>query len=298
MIYNEEIKNKFLNSLPTDTLNRMYKSIFQRTEGVESKLGKDIASFEMDECMNLIIALNPKSTGHIGSLLSQLNKYGDWAVKNGVSAKNYWSLVPVDEDYAKQSFSSRNVKDIDELMKMVEAGLSVPYDKYIIYLLYIGAMGEDFSELINVYEADVDTEQGVIKTSRRTYTNVPDPIMRSIASNDYYEERKQRDYDSPFFIKPYKTKHLLGSPISYQHVHKVVQKLNVNYNKENPDNKIELTPTTIWRSGLFNSLYQIEKTKGDLVADDYSYVSEIYGNKNTFSSYLRDYDLYKEIFWS
>jgi len=102
---------------------------------------------------------------------------------------------------------------------------------------------------------------------------------------------------SLYFVKPFKTKHLIGEPIGYQHVHRVIHKMNSNFNAENPENQKQFTPTTIWRSGLFFSLYRIERTKGELVTDDYAYVSEIYGNKNSYSSYLRDYELYKDVFW-
>ena len=44
-------------------------------------------------------------------------------------------------------------------------------------------------------------------------------------------------------------------------------------------------------------MYKVEQIKGEVVPDDYAYISEIYGNKITFSSCLRDYELYKELFW-
>ena len=296
-MFNEDTKKMFIDSLKTDDLKSMYTSIFKRTEAFESGLDMDIYNFNVKECMNLLISLNPKSIGHIGSLKSQFSKYIEWAINKGKAEKNYWSLVPVDDDFVRFSFASRNVKDLDELTLIVESSLVVPYDKYVVYLLYMGVMGENFSELAKIKDTGIDKMNKAITTERRKYTALTEPLFESIASSDYYEEKKQRDYNSHYFVKPFKTKGLIGNPVGYQHVHRVVKKMNDSYNEQNPDNQRQFTPTTIWRSGLFFSMYKIEQTKGELVIDDYAYVSDVYGNNNTFSSYSRDFELYKDVFW-
>jgi hypothetical protein len=296
-MYNDDTKKLFIESLKTDDLRRMYTSIFKRTETYETEREMDVYNFNVKECMNLLLHLNPKSIGHVGSLRSQFSKYIEWAIRKGLTTKNYWSLVSVDDEFVRFSFENRNVKDLDELTQIVESSLAVPYDKYVIYLLYMGVMGENFAELIQLKNTDIDKTNKVITTARRKYNSLVEPLFDVIASSTYYEEKKQRDYDSPYFVKPFKTKHLIGEPIGYQHVHRVVQKMNDSYNEQNPDNQKQFAPTTIWRSGLFFSLYKTELTKGELVTDDYYHVSEIYGNKNCYSSYLRDYELYKDVFW-
>ena len=274
----------------------MYKSLFGRAGGYEERLNKDIAFFNTDECTGLLASLYPKSAGHVSSLISQFSKYGGWAVKTKMTKRNHWVLVPVDEDYVKYSFTNRYVKDLDELSGIVETCLTVPYDKFVVYLLHMGIMGEAFMELAQIKDDDVSAIEGTIKTIRRTYNEIPKPLLQAMIRKNYYEEKKKRDYESEYFVKPYKTKKLLGQPISYQHVHKVIQKLNYNYNEVSSDAK-EFTPSTIWRSGLFYSLYKIEQLKGDIVPDDFLHVSEVYGNKNSYSSYSMDYELYKGIFW-
>jgi hypothetical protein len=296
-MFNEETKKLFIKSLSTNDLKNMYSSIFKRTASFEAVKDSDIYIYNPDECVKLLINLNPKSIGHIASLKSQLSKYADWATKKGFSERNYWSIVAIDEDIVKSSFITRNAKDLDSLKTIVDSGLSVPYDKYVVYLLYMGIMGENFSELTQVKDSDIDKSNKSIKTSRRIYTALTELLFNAINSGEYYEEKKQRDYKSIYFIKPYKTKNLIGEPISYQHVHRVIQKMNDTFNAQNPDNQKLFTPTTIWRSGLFYSMYKIELLKGVLMQDDFECISEIYGNKVAFSSYLRDYELYKEIFW-
>jgi len=296
-MYNDDTKKLFIESLKTDDLRRMYTSIFKRTETYEAERGMDVYNFNVKECMNLLLHLNPKSIGHVGSLRSQFSKYIEWAIRKGLTTKNYWSLVSVDDEFVRFSFENRNVKDLDELTEIVESSLAVPYDKYVVYLLYMGIMGENFSELTRLKDSDIDKRNQVITTSRQKYIALVEPLFDVVRSSDYYEEKKRRDYDSLYFVKPYKTKHLIGESIGYQHVHRVIQKMNDGYNEQHPENQRQFTPTTLWRSGLFFSLYKIEQTKGELVTDDYAHVSEIYGNKNSFGSYSRDYELYKEVFW-
>ena len=295
-MYNESMKQSFVDNLPTDDLKRMFLSLFKRSEPYETDVGKDILNFMVDECNGLLISLNPKSVGHVGSLKSQFSKYTEWGIENKTITKNYWQLVPTGEDFVKLSFASRNIKDLNQLIEIVEQGLTVSYDRYIIYLLFMGIMGDNFDELAVIEESDVDKINGIITTGRRVYT-MPSLIAKEISSNGYYEELKKRDEESKYFIKPYHTKHLLGNPIGYQHVHRVFGKLNKNYNEANPRNQKHFTPMTIWRSGLFYSLYETEVVKGSIVSDDFAYISEIFNNKNTYSSYLRDYELYKKIFW-
>ena len=160
----------------------------------------------------------------------------------------------------------------------------------------MGIKGIKFSLLAHIEEVNVDRIKKSIETYRGTY-RIIEPLYSAMTDNGYYEEFKNRNEESKYFIKPYNTKHTKDSPITYQHVNRVFSKLNEEYSKINPDNRIQLLPMTIWRSGLFNTLYEIEYIKGDVTSDDFKEVSEVYGNKNTYSSYVHDYELYKEVFW-
>ena len=87
-MYNYDSKILFIESLKTDDLKRMYTSIFKRTETYEAERELDIYYFNVKECMNLLLHLNPKSIGHVGSLKSQFTKYIEWAIAKGLTNKN------------------------------------------------------------------------------------------------------------------------------------------------------------------------------------------------------------------
>jgi len=154
----------------------------------------------------LLAEFNPKSVGHIQTLKSQFRKYVDWALSNELPAAkgNYWNLIPTDEDWARYSFQHRHVKDLDELRELVDVVLSVPYDKYLIYLLFMGIMGEDCAEVVHLKDSDVDRLTGVIRTARREFVAVQ-PLMDIMKDGGYYHEKKPRDEDSVYFVKPFKT---------------------------------------------------------------------------------------------
>lgn len=296
-MYNLETKEAFLKTLPTPELVSMYTSLFTRGQAYEHMLDKDILLFNARECVNLLCAMEPKSIKQVSSLISQFSKYTNWGKQTSLVKDNFWLLVPPDDTSVRLAFAGRYVKDLTSLETIVEKALHVPDDKYVIYLLYMGIMGKEFKELTSITDADINMTARTVTTDRGSF-NMVAPLLSTIQHGIVNEkEAKQRDEESEYFIKPYKTKRLLGNPASYQHIHRVVTKLNQGYNETNPSNLIHLTPMTIWRSGLFNELWQVEQVRGNITSDDFAMVSEVYDNKNSYASYLKDYELYKDIFW-
>jgi len=295
-VYNEKIKTNFIDNIQNNDTQKMYSSIFKRSAAFELNFGKDVYDFNVSECLSLLVGLNPKSVGQVISLKSQFNRYVSWAIENSIASKNYWGLVPADDDFAKAAFPIRYVKDLNELVHVVDTGLSTPYDKYVPYLLFMGIMGDDFNEISLLIDDMADRLAKTITTIRREYGMI-EPLFNLLADEGYWKETKAREEDSPYLIKPFKSKNRVGEPISNQYIYRVFKMMNDNFNEGNP-NKRQFTPMTIWRSGLFYSLYQIEEIKGSLVRDDYLAVSEIYGNNAEFGTFLREYELYKEVFWS
>ena len=296
-MFNEETKSAFLDSLASESTKIMYKSLFTRAGSFETSKGKDILRFDVDECTDLVSFLSPKSLKHVVSIKSQLKKYANWGILEGINSRNCWLAVPADDDSVRHSFAKRYVKDLDELVAIVEHGISVPYDKYIVYLLYMGIMGRDFFDLRHLRDMDIDISSGIIRTRRCAYRIIP-PLHKAITNGGYYEETKKRNELSEYFVKPYNTKDKKDEPINYNHIHRVFRKLNDELQSSYTEAPKTLTPMSVWRSGLYNAMYKIEAIKGGIVSDDFKEVSRVYGNKNTFSSYLRDYEMYKEIFWA
>ena len=290
----------FLGELSTDDLRLIYTSIFRRTAKYEESVDKDVMDLGLDECVDLLTFMNPKSITSIEAYKSQFRKYTAWGINKGLSVnrQNYWTIISSDSDIVKISYQKRYVKNIDELVSIVETSLNAPYDKYVVYLLYMGIMGENCIEISLLKDEDIDQIQKTITTSRRKY-NIIEPLYELIVNPGHWDEKKTRDDNSPYFVKPFKSKKLDGLPVSTQYLQRVFFKLNEAY-FQNTGEKRFYVPMTIWRSGMFNMLYGIEKTKGILINDDFLYVCGIYGKKTDPSglhSVAREYEVYRATFY-
>ena len=67
------------------------------------------------------------------------------------------------------------------------------------------------------------------------------------------------------------------------------------YNSTN--NFADISPDSIWKSGLCYKLYSIEKQQGHLGKEDYIKVTQQYGTSDS-ANIRQIYKLYKEAFWS
>ena len=310
---NEEIKMQFINELP-ETSHNTFRSLFNRAENYEEQIGCDIYDFDYKNCIGLLVELNPKSSSHVNSLKSQFLKYVNWAVENKIASRNYWITVPTDSSFAELAFRSRYVKDIDALEQIVKHCNTTLFDKYVFYLLYAGIMGDSFDELCTLLDSDVDGENKTITISRRTFTDIPEQFwdvyfeIKRIGLeniNKIRGDKQNRDIESPYLIKPYTSKKLKGKPISLSFVYKLTFKMNEAYNKIHEDDasavRIACTPKTIWYSGMFSKLREIEFKKGYLDYDDFSIILEYYGvekssNDSNIQGLLAEYALYKKVF--
>jgi len=299
-MYNPEVKARFLETL-NDTLQskRTYSRMFKRTEPFERGINKDVCEFNLRECIELTAFLNPKLVGHVGMIKSQFFKYTSWAVNNNIATKNYWALVPIQEDLAKREFSMQHVKDIDELVKFVDTAIVSVYDKYVPYLAYMGIMGTKYVELRFLKDSDIDLTNRTITTVRKKYNYIIEPLYKLLRTpKDYWGEVTSRDEDSIYLIKPFVRKDVIGgNPPRESHIHNTTDKFIKGIQGSKSLENKNLIPSNVRRSGLFYSMYQIEQAKGSIISDDYLKIRDDYGHKIAFSSFMKDYELYKEIFW-
>ena len=297
-MYNENTKNQFISELQSGDTIESYKSVFNRAEKFETQLNKDIFSLDLKECNDLLSELNPKSVNQISVLKSLFSKYTDWAILANLADKNNWVSVPIDESLTKDSFKDRYVKNLDELINVANMGLGSWYDKCILYLLYMGIMGnQHYEEITHLLDDDVKVGQKMINTNRRIF-NIIDPLYDLIQKHEHFEESKRRDENSIYFIKPFIKRGREGQPININYIFHLFRRLQENIFEATKEKK-NYSATTIWRSGLFYSLYQLEQTNGSLTYADYVNVGEVFGKEMiNFSLLSRDYETYKKVFWS
>jgi len=291
---------EFLKPDEVKTDSNIY-SILNRIGQFEERAGKDVFCFDLNECAQLLMDIEPKSTKHVSTIKSALKGYVEWAVEKGYAKINYWPAVSTDAVFAQKAFKTRYVRSLEELETIVEFGINCFYDKYAIYLIWMGILGEEGMELRQIRDLDVDYVRDTIQIPRRLFTSIVPQIRKLMVKKTQAEYRGQgirRNEDSPYFIKPFLTKDYGDKPIHYARIHQVPYNASKAWNDEHSDDKKNLTPRTVWKSGLYSALYKTEKEKGVLTIVDYEIISEIYGNTEGFSRVLPDYELYKSIFWA
>lgn len=150
MIYNENIKNKFLAKYDCDT-KEVYMRIFKISSKIEDKLNKDLANFNEEEFEYLIkYHIKPKTKQSARTYCNVLVSYVQWAIEDG------YSNLMVNPLRRRQEYFYKFVEDQNSLYLSKEkiddilSGLINCQDKIIIKGLFAGIHGQRVSELTSL----------------------------------------------------------------------------------------------------------------------------------------------------
>jgi len=296
----EQNKEWFISQIKQEQ-RKIYVSLFNRAAQYEELIGKDILDFTNEECYGLLVSMRPKSIAGEEVFISQFKQYVNWGIENGKvpTMKNQWDNVTHSEgnNVIIAMYKRRYFKDINSLKEFITTVTNRKYDKLIIYLLYSGLSGFECEELRYAKDADLDIINKTIKVSvgKPRTVHLRDEVVNAYLSSDDDEYRKSPDENSPYLIKPFKGKNYTGGPALYGTVLRLVNTMNKLYFQATKY-KTNYTPATIWKSGLYYQLYEIEKAKGKLDKSDYLKVCGIY-NRNMSGEIIEEYRLYKKAFW-
>src|SRR5690606_16715236 len=152
LLFNEEIKNQFLNSINEKT-RQSYKRILQKTYEHEDMLGKDISSFSKDEIETVLRSFKSKTRNTVESYGRIISSYLNWCVKNRLSPIN------VMEDMKPNDFEKFIVDETEYIsekqLKRYEDLCNNYQDAVIMRLLFIGVGGKQMSEIRIIKDDDV-----------------------------------------------------------------------------------------------------------------------------------------------
>ena len=122
--YNSEFINEFLVSRYKDTTASKVRILFEHACEFEKELNKNLYDFTLEEAEEFLISLRAKTVSSIQNLVSKLNKYLEFAIKEGVSINihNYYKELGKRENAKKYLYhpkkhnkdkKSRHDKDIE-----------------------------------------------------------------------------------------------------------------------------------------------------------------------------------------
>lgn len=160
LIFNEEIKNEFLNTISEKT-RQSYRRIFTITFKHELILNKDINQFDLKEIEKVLWSFKSKTRNTIESYGRIISSYLNWCVKTGLISKNVMEDMKPD-DFEKfihddsEYISEKQLRRIEDMCNNYQ-------DAVIIRLLFIGVGGKKLSEIRNLKISDVDFENKRLK---------------------------------------------------------------------------------------------------------------------------------------
>lgn len=309
-IYNEEIKNRFLNSKDYTRQSKvLYKKRFARFYEYEITLGKDLYDFNNPEIEDMLVAISSKTHVGLSNITSIISSYKEWAIREGYSKDtiNMVKLINTDKlqnMINKTAFRKQYINGIDELREIVDfcenKQDALPYI-LLFFSIRKSVRGKEFDELITLKTSDCDFVNCEIHLSNRT-VSIPEEFMRVIhwasQESEYKVFGKPRNKeplelkDVPYLFKsamPRNKEAVEGDIASPATVNNRIKRIAKEYGKP------LLNATNVFYSGIFYRLSEIEKIR-PLENKDYQDIRSEYNliDASNAPATKKLYEQYKE----
>lgn len=299
-LYNAETKERFLSLYSNKNTNTLYRKIFAKFAEDEESKGKDIYDYNLSELQDLLAIYSAKTTTSIVVAMTVIRKYIQWAISEGLTSANLditkvLRRSDIKQFTSKTAINLQYISSREELHEIFEF-CDNAQDSAIIALLYEGIDGKKHENITNLKISDCDFENNIVRIDTKEI-EIPSRSMREIydATQEItYQRANGKEFllhETEYVIRqiPVKIKNLGNSPVDSQVINIRVAKIAKLFGKP------FLNPKTVFMSGLFNYLSNIEEEKGSLDTEDYIKAHIKYGlSENTWFSTKDSYLMFKE----
>lgn len=270
-IYNEELKNRFMEQYP-DSTKMAYEIIFRKTAKTEEQLGKDLCNFNFSEIDGLLYSIGAKTVESLVSAVSVLSGYTDFCILEGYvpTKMNYYRQF-TDKELLKKYLNRFAVKNMylknKQELQLIKNICDNAQDEVVFALLWEGVMGEGLEELVNLKIEDVDFENNRIHIEgkhERIITVEQDTIdsIQDAIEERFYIRKNETNGDSnmllnitPYVIRPVVRK-ITDKKVKPGVIRNRIMRIAELY--DNP----YITPTNIQRSGMIYYIKKMMQEKG------------------------------------
>lgn len=198
-LYNEKIKSEYLDQFSNHSTRLIAMYPLRKASSEEKRLGKDIYEMNVTELGDIIRGFSSSTENAVLTNIHQMEEYIKWTASRGYRRSNL-SPFPVSDraewarqfvtTYRRYSFTKKEVLDMtEELVNCV--------DRAVMLLLFEGARGTRFSEILNLKLDDIKEDNGkyALKLTDQ------DGEVRTIAITDILAKTlkradKQREYSN------------------------------------------------------------------------------------------------------
>lgn len=165
MMYNEEIKERFLDTYENEDTKSTIRYTFYKTFIDENALDKDLYDFNLQEISNVIRNHSPRSNSVAKSIGAFISQYITWAIEEANLRKsNIHPMKALERDFydslvdkkTKIHYSEKELIDIVEKLDNAQ-------DQALLFLWFeAGISGKDFSEIRNLTYYDIDWNNNLL----------------------------------------------------------------------------------------------------------------------------------------
>ncbi len=156
--YNEEIKERFLNTLETPIIQKFSRYPLEKAIRTERFYSKDLYDMTLEEIGEVVKDLSCSTTDAAYNNTLKIEEYIDWAIEEGYRKSN---INPLSILKSKREWSKQFVSEFrtylftkKDLIEMMDRLVNV-VDKAIILALFEGVEGKDYSEILNLKRSDI-----------------------------------------------------------------------------------------------------------------------------------------------
>ena len=161
-VYNQEIKDRFIDEIGVDKYPyRWWERVFEKVYKFEEKYQKDFYSFTTNEILEFYKYLNLKSMSSLIVYNANLTHYGAWALQNNMILDGQNHFYEIDSKLLStcvdKMFIANSVITYEQLIHSFNQ-FNSHMDKYLVFALFEGIKGKDFSEITDLRIEDIDKE--------------------------------------------------------------------------------------------------------------------------------------------
>lgn len=157
--YNQEIKERFINSYKNDDSKTAIASMMKYAKKTEENYKKDLYDMTVKEIEDVLFSLACATPQSVYQKILRIENYIDWAIDNGYRKMdiNLLRAEPSKFVWAEKFVSNRKNHYFkkEEVIDMVDLVVN-EVDKAIVLSLFEGIGGLRFSELLNLKISDVE----------------------------------------------------------------------------------------------------------------------------------------------
>jgi hypothetical protein len=280
--------------------NTRYKTeyIFNKISKFEEQINKDVYEMNVEELQNLFKASDISTKSSIVGVKSALKKYLDWCKARDIIKINLFDkdvittnmlINQIDDSQMSLYFSEETYNNYKSIIK---ASLNGTYYLSLFMALWEGICGNNYDDLINLRELDINISNNTIKlyTTNKIKTVTPELIKALLATSQMdtlesitgrLDKLKVSIYYDSIFKCVGKSKTATAEAIARRFIRD-----NINYKLKDILNNKNISITNIYNSGLIHYMKKKAEINHLNLKDDLL-------NSNNFNDNLYNIFLYE-----